>query len=222
MQVIAKARAIGLAVAVLVPLLTACTSSTGSTRSISATTSTSVTSASGSATASDALGGSTVVSVAGWATVSIPRQWHVTPFRGEPAPVYFPLDFVSTEKLPPMCPGEITQSCAARNWFATGWAAPVGGVTVLWSHVEIPTGPTISNIDGRAATIDGRPAKVRSGAATSACLPGTATELDAYVSTSAQTGERFDMKACFGPHATRNDRASVIAMLNSLHRKYRT
>ena len=166
-------------------------------------------------------GDSTLDSLAGLATVRVPGQWHLTAFRGESAPVYFPLDFVSTDQLPRVCPGKITESCAGKNGFPSGWKAPANGVLVLWSHAEFPTGPALAHVSGDVATIDGRPAKVRSGTATSACPPGAATEIDAYVST-AETGERFDMTACFGPHATADTHKSVRTMLYSLRRTHRT
>jgi hypothetical protein len=166
--------------------------------------------------------GPVLVSLAGWATLRVPRRWHVTAFRGEPAAAYIPLDFVSTEQLSRVCPGKITQSCAAENWFAPGWTAPEGGFLVLWAHAELPSGPALAHVSGHRATIDGRPAKVWSGSATSACPPDTATEVAASISTSDLSGERLDMTACFGPHASSDDHASVLAMLNSLHRRYRT
>jgi hypothetical protein len=166
--------------------------------------------------------GSVLVSLAGWATVRIPRQWRVTPFKGAPAPVYFPLDFVSTEQLPAACPGHISSSCAGQNWFAPGWTTPDGGVLILWAHAEFPSGPALAHVSGRRTTIDQRPAKVRSGPATGMCPPGTVAEIDAYISASGLTGERFDMRACFGRHSTSNDHTAVLAMFNSIHRKFRT
>jgi hypothetical protein len=157
-----------------------------------------------------------VVSLADVATVRAPSQWQVSPFVGQPAPVYSPLDFISTASLITKCSsGSSGSECrTAHSWFEPDWTAPTDGVIVQWSEEQIP-GSTLDTVPGKPVTIGGRPAKVWAGTATTACPPGTATELDAYISR-APTGDHFEMKACFGPDASSQDTTSVHTMMNSL------
>jgi hypothetical protein len=105
------------------------------------------------------------------------------------------------------------------TWFPPTWTTPDRGVLVLWSHAEYLTPPARQYWSslGRSASIDHRPARLRSGQSTAWCPTGAATELDAYVRTSARyPGDRVDMRACFGGHASSTDRHAVSEMLDSL------
>jgi hypothetical protein len=160
--------------------------------------------------------------LAGWASVEAPARWSTTTYRGYPAPVYFPLRFVSSDPLTgPCASGRSKSACATQNWFPDGWRTPADGVLVLWSHAEFPgsAGPALSHQPGRRTTIDDRPAKVRAGAATPSCPDGAATELDVSVREVAHSypGDRFDLRACFGPAAPAADHAAVRRMARSLH-----
>ena len=157
-----------------------------------------------------------VITLAGSATVQVPDHWHVIPFLGQPAPVYFPIDFISTTSLATRCTsGGFGRECStAQNWFEPDWTAPSDGFVVLWAEAQIP-GSTLDDLPGNPAAIGGHPGKIWTGTATTACPPGTSRELDAYVSRT-PTSDRYEMNACFGPQASSQDEASVRSMLGSL------
>jgi hypothetical protein len=180
-------------------------------------------SSSGAAATRTVAGGGrwTTLSLSGWASVEAPARWHTTTYRGEPAAVYFPLRFLSSQQLTgPCATGSASAACTTQNWFPDDWRTPADGVIVLWSHAEFPeaSGSGLSHAPGRRTTIDNRSAKVWSGAATSRCPAGAGTETDASVREVAHSspGDRFDMTACFGKGVTRQDRSAVGRMLHSL------
>jgi hypothetical protein len=152
--------------------------------------------------------------------VRVPRHWIITHFTGVPGTVYFPLDFISSARLPGACArGASPSSCAGPNWFAPTWVTPAHGVLILWAHAEFPpSDPALVNLPGRRVTIDDRPAKLYSGRATDACPAHTDTEVDAFIRASGPNypGERIDMRACLGANVTQADRSRVTAMLYSL------
>jgi hypothetical protein len=159
----------------------------------------------------------------GEASVRAPAGWYTTPYRGELAPVYLPVRFLSTSRFTGPCAtrNQNQSRCTTQNWFPSDWRTPADGVILLWSHAEFPTtaGPTLSHLPGTRTTIDHRPAKVWNGPATSSCPGGAATEMDAEVREAAHSypGERFDLRACLGPEATPQTRATLTHSLKTLH-----
>ena len=146
-----------------------------------------------------------------------PRRWFATRFQGAPAPAYFPILFLSSQRLPPGCtPGpRTTESCQAQNWFAPRWRTPQDGVLILWAKAEYPgKGPSLSVYPGRSITIDHHHARLYSGPSTGSCPPGSSTEIQAWIQEFGplHPGERFDSNACLGPHTPAQDRADVLTM----------
>jgi hypothetical protein len=150
-------------------------------------------------------------------TVEAPAEWFETPFHGELGSVVFPLVFLGTKAFSgPCASGPSQAACSANGWFPSDWTTPSNGVVVLWLETEFPDGD-LSQLPGQPTVIDGRPAKVWSGKATSACPAGAATETDAYIPPDAKApGVRVDMTACVGASASASDRADVQTMLESL------
>jgi hypothetical protein len=168
-----------------------------------------------------ATSGTAEITLSSSATVRAPARWHTSTYRGEPATVYFPIRFLSTDPLTGPCTtGSQKAACTTQNWFPDGWRTPADGVILLWSHAEFPqvSGPALNHQPGRLTTIDHRAAKVWTGPATGHCPDGARTETDASVRQAAHShpGERFDLVACFGPTATSQDRSDVARMLHSL------
>jgi hypothetical protein len=153
-------------------------------------------------------------------TVQAPTDWFETPFRGSPGTVVFPLVFLSTEAFSgPCASGKLQESCSDKGWFPADWVAPTDGLLVLWKETEFPGGPGLEQLDGQLATIDGHPAKIWSGKATTSCPTEASTEMDAFVSDESRgnPGVRWDMTACLGARPSDRDRAAVQTMLDSLH-----
>jgi hypothetical protein len=79
----------------------------------------------------------------------MPERWSVTPYKGEPATVVFPIVFLSSSRLRSRCATEHANpaSCTTTNWFPPDARTPATGVIVLWTNVYVriatkPYGPT--------------------------------------------------------------------------------
>jgi hypothetical protein len=166
-----------------------------------------------------AIGGERSISLAGWASVQVPAGWHTTAYRGIPAPVFFPLRFVSSAQFAgPCASGPMKAECTTKNWFPETWQPRPGEVIVLWSHSEVPGDSVLRHRPGARITIDRRPAKLWTGAATSKCPVTSGSEIDASIVEEPRSypGDGFDMTACFGPGANDQNREAVMRMLHSL------
>jgi hypothetical protein len=162
----------------------------------------------------------------GGATIVMPKRWSVTPYKGEPATVVFPIVFLSSSTLVSRCARghPSPASCTTRNWFPPDVQTPASGVLVLWLNVQFPT-DSLDAVPGRQTHINQHVARVYAGPADGGCPEGAAREIDAYVRIATKPygpshllpGGRIDMTACVGQHASADDRGAVTAMLHSLH-----
>lgn len=181
---------------------------------------------SGSAGTTPVLDRATVRYSLGGASITIPKRWSVTPYRGEPATVVFPIAFLSDSPLTGPCAAKHPHPalCTTQNWFPPGTRTPANGVLVLWINVQFPTAGALNVLPGRLVRINGHTARVDSGPANDSCPAGTARQIAALVRIPTHTygpshylpGGRIDMVACLGANASHADSSAIRSMMRSL------
>lgn len=210
---VVRSLAVGVGVLSLALVLSGCTSSGPSLRSISP----------GSA-ANHSLSGSATKS---WPTetgkvplrLHVPAAWYVTPFVGAPAPTFFPLVYMSGTALPNGCPGQpdIHSRHGSTTCFNGNWPVPGDGFIIRWGQGANPSPAAFRFAPGRRVTLSGHRARLYEGVATGDCVSsGGASEIDATILRSRSGYETFAMYACLGPHAPQTVRTEIHAMLKTL------
>lgn len=215
LQVVRRTPAVAAAIAGLAVVLVACRSADRHVAQAS--------DASSSGAARSAADVAVSVALVGGVRVRVPRGWQQIRYHGYPAPVMFPIVFLTDHTLRGPCvTGPARQACTGPMWFAPHWRTPKDGVLLDWRWVSIPSPATdrrfLPSIHTRTIKLADRPAKIVRGPAAS-CPVGAAVEIDAYVqrSPSGYPGNRLDMTACLGSHVPDTVRGAVLRMLHSLH-----
>jgi hypothetical protein len=156
------------------------------------------------------------------ARVVVPRAWQQIRYHGTPAPVAFPIVFLTDGRLVGRCvTGPTSEMCTGQDWFAPQWTTPTDGVLLDWVHVSIPWPATdhhfLPYVHAPRIMLAHRPAKIVR-EPDSVCPDGAAYGIHAYVqqSRAGYPGERLDMTACLGAQAPPVTRRAVMRMLHSL------
>jgi hypothetical protein len=154
-----------------------------------------------------------------WATwhgpglvVSYPRQWHLTPFLGQPATVAFPLIHLSTAPLTGACasPHRAVQSRA--GCFDATWPVAAAGVLVGWTKTEFPSLSVYQHAHGSRMAIDGRHAKLSDVVS----ADGTRTIIATIAVAPTRGDDVMVMTAQIGGQAPLQDVQDIYQMLESV------